>query len=110
MRVRTLCAPLSPPRWGLCYLLDSQGTPVLVPLDQRDRRLRLHGAADVPVDPDGNVDDGGHVHHTGRIWEGSSTVLAQGESPSLLPAWLQRICLAFVMNSKPSTTLAPTGC
>lgn len=33
--------------------------------------------------PDGNIDDGGHVHHAGRIWESSSTVLAWGKSPSL---------------------------
>lgn len=77
------------PSPGLRYLLNSQGTSVFVPLDQRDWRLCLDRAADVSVDPDGNVDDGGHVHHAGRIWGSgsSSTALARGKSPSLPHRW-----------------------
>lgn len=71
-----------PPR-GFHYLLNSQGTSIFVPLDQRDRGLCLDRAADVSVYPDGNIDDRGHVHHAGRIWESSTTMLAQGRSPSL---------------------------
>ena len=74
--------PRVPPR-GLRYLLDSQGTSVFVPLDQRDRGLCLDRAADVSMYPDGNIDDRGHVHHAGRIWESSSTTSAWGKSPSL---------------------------
>lgn len=76
-------SPHVPPR-GLPYLLDPQGTSVFVPLDQRDRGLCLHRAADVSVYPNGDVDDGGHVHHAGRIWESRSTVSVRGKSPSLL--------------------------
>lgn len=108
-RSKALRAPRVPPQ-GFHYLLDSQRTSVFVPLDQRDWGLCLDRAADVSVYPDGNVDDRGHVHHTGRIWESSSTTLAWGKSPSLPPAWLQRIYFALIMNSKPSTALAPASC
>lgn len=77
--------PLSLLPFPAAHLLDAQGPAILVPLDQCDWGLCLHGAADVTVDPNGNVDDGGHVHHAGRIWDSSSSVLALGRSPSAQP-------------------------
>lgn len=81
------------PSSPLPHLLDAQGPPVLVPLDQRDRGLCLHGAADVPVDPDGDVDDGGHVHHAGRIWGEQHQVKTRME-PVSPNTWLYRINIA----------------